>query len=114
MPTTEKRTQSRTFTLNAVRNLAAPALALAPNLPSAEPASGRYSKDGEFRGGARTALQCEHHDTLPVNPFDWMRLPEEMTSSQWSPRFTVDSRVIPSRDVHPSPTSLESGVVAEE
>ncbi|KAL8450803.1 hypothetical protein Emed_002260 [Eimeria media] len=113
MPTTEKRTQSRTFTLNAVRNLAAPALALAPNLPSAEAASGRYSKDGEYRGGARTAL-CEHHDTLPVNPFEWMRLPEEMTSSQWSPRFTVDTGVIPHRDVDPSPISLESGVAAEE
>ncbi|KAL8269907.1 hypothetical protein Esti_006171 [Eimeria stiedai] len=113
MPTTEKRTQSRTFTLNAVRNLAAPALTLA-NLPSAEAASGLYSKDGEYRVGAGTALHCEHPDTLPVNPYDWMRLPEEMTSSQWSPRFTVDSVVIPSRDGPPSPTSLESGVILED
>ncbi|KAL8431370.1 hypothetical protein ACSSS7_005308 [Eimeria intestinalis] len=117
MPATEKRTQSRTFTLHAVRNIAAPALALASNLPSPEAASGPYSKDGELRVGARTALESEHHDTLPINPFELMKMPEEMTSSQWSPRFTVDCGVVPtvpSRDPSPALPSLESGVAAEE
>ncbi|KAL8439096.1 hypothetical protein Efla_003143 [Eimeria flavescens] len=92
MPATEKRTQVRTFTLHAVRNLAAPALALDQNLPACEAGKGRYSKDPDSRVmSGRAALQCIHKDTLPFNPFDLAISPEEMASGQWSPRFTVDT-----------------------
>ncbi|CDJ68888.1 phosphodiesterase, putative [Eimeria necatrix] len=91
LPATDKHTQSRTFTLHAVRSLAGPALSLSQSKTAIISGEKRYGEKREEKVPLRSTSRIVHDDTLPTSLlFDWMAVSEEATC-QWSPRFTVDS-----------------------
>ncbi|OEH79305.1 putative phosphodiesterase [Cyclospora cayetanensis] len=93
LPTTSKMTQSRTYTLHAVRNIAGPAMAFTSGKPDSE-ASGDCLRGRRLHNSQQqlpNASDASGQDMMPtLQPFDWVGA-QDGVASQWSPRFTVDT-----------------------
>lgn len=69
LPATDKHTQSRTFTLHAVRSLAGPALSLSQSKTAIISGEKRYGEKREEKVPLRsTSARIVHDDTLRENP----------------------------------------------
>lgn len=68
LPATDKHTQSRTFTLHAVRSLAGPALSLSQSKTAIISGEKRYGEKREEKVPLRSTSRIVHDDTLRENP----------------------------------------------